>query len=73
MSFTNPILTGFHPDPSICRVDDNYYLITSTCEYFPGVPIYHSKDLTNWRHIGYCLSRSGSVLRQRWQSVFLQA
>lgn len=56
MQFTNPVIPGFHPDPSICRVGDDYYLVTSTFEYFPGVPIFHSKDLVHWRQIGYCLT-----------------
>jgi len=43
--YQNPIISGFHPDPSICRVGEDYYLVTSTFEYFPGVPVYHSKDL----------------------------
>ncbi|WP_416148759.1 glycoside hydrolase family 43 protein [Salipaludibacillus sp. HK11] len=45
----NPILTGFNPDPSICRVGEDYYIAVSTFEWFPGVGIYHSKDLKNWR------------------------
>jgi len=45
---TNPILPGFHPDPSICRVGDDYYLATSTFEWYPGVEIWHSTDLANW-------------------------
>jgi xylan 1,4-beta-xylosidase len=45
----NPILTGFNPDPSILRVDDDYYIATSTFEWFPGVQIHHSRDLVNWR------------------------
>ena len=45
----NPILPGFNPDPSICRVDDDYYIATSTFEWYPGVQIHHSKDLQNWR------------------------
>ena len=53
----NPIISGFSPDPSICRVDDDYYLVTSTFAYFPGVPIYHSKDLINWKQIGNVLDR----------------
>ena len=44
----NPILPGFYPDPSICRVNDDYYLVTSTFAYFPGVPIFHSRDLVHW-------------------------
>lgn len=56
-TFKNPILTGMNPDPSICRVGDDYYLITSTFEYFPGLPIYHSKDLVHWKQIGHVLSK----------------
>lgn len=46
---SNPILKGFHPDPSICRSGEDYYIATSTFEWFPGVRIFHSKDLKNWR------------------------
>ena len=46
---SNPILRGFHPDPSICRVGDDYYIAVSTFEWYPGVQIYHSLDLENWR------------------------
>jgi alpha-N-arabinofuranosidase len=56
-TFKNPILTGMNPDPSICRVDDDFYLVTSTFEYFPGLPVYHSKDLVHWKLIGHALSR----------------
>ncbi len=56
--FKNPILPGFYPDPSICRVGDDYYLVTSTFEYFPGIPIFHSKDLVNWEQIGNVLDRA---------------
>ena len=45
----NPILKGFNPDPSIVRVGDDYYIATSTFEWFPGVQIHHSRDLKNWR------------------------
>ena len=48
---SNPILRGFNPDPSIIRVDDDFYIATSTFEWFPGVQIHHSRDLTNWRLI----------------------
>lgn len=57
-TFKNPILTGMNPDPSICRVGDDYYLVTSTFEYFPGLPIYQSKDLVHWKLIGYALSEA---------------
>lgn len=53
----NPVLTGFHPDPSICRVGDDYYLATSTFEWWPGVRLHHSRDLRHWRHVGYALDR----------------
>ena len=53
----SPILPGFYPDPSICRVGDDYYLATSSFEYFPGVPLFHSRDLTTWAQIGNVLSR----------------
>ncbi len=59
MKYCNPIIKGFHPDPSICRVGEDYYLVNSSFEYFPGIPIYHSRDLVNWRQIGNCISRSG--------------
>jgi xylan 1,4-beta-xylosidase len=55
--FLNPILGGFYPDPSICRVNDDYYLVNSTFWYFPGVPIFHSKDLVNWTQIGHVMDR----------------
>ncbi|OIJ14674.1 glycoside hydrolase 43 family protein [Anaerobacillus alkalilacustris] len=60
-TFNNPIIPGFYPDPSICRVDEDYYLVTSTFEYFPGVPIFHSKDLVNWRQIGHVLDRPSQL------------
>ncbi len=53
---TNPIIPGFNPDPSIVRVGDDYYIATSTFEWFPGVQIHHSKDLKNWRLIGHALT-----------------
>jgi xylan 1,4-beta-xylosidase len=51
-SIRNPVLTGFHPDPSILRVGDDYYLATSTFEWYPGVRIHHSRDLVHWRPLG---------------------
>ncbi|MCE5325884.1 MAG: glycoside hydrolase family 43 protein [Planctomycetaceae bacterium] len=57
MIYPNPIIPGFYPDPSVCRVGEDYYLVTSSFEYFPGVPIFHSRDLYNWRQIGYVLNR----------------
>ncbi len=60
-TFHNPILPGFYPDPSICRVGDDYYLVTSTFEYFPGLPIFHSRDLVHWRQIGHVLDRPSQL------------
>lgn len=59
-TFTNPVITGMNPDPSICRVGDDYYLVTSTFEYFPGLPVYHSKDLVHWKLLGHALDRESS-------------
>ncbi len=59
--YKNPIIKGFHPDPSVCRVDSDYYLVTSSFEYFPGVPIYHSRDMVNWEQIGNVLSRRSQL------------
>ncbi len=57
----NPILPGFYPDPSLCRVGGDYYLANSSFEYFPGVPIFHSRDLVNWRQIGHALTRESQL------------
>jgi len=61
MKIHNPILSGFHPDPSICRVNDDYYIVTSSFAYYPGLPIFHSKDLTSWKQIGYAMDRSSQL------------
>jgi xylan 1,4-beta-xylosidase len=57
----NPIIPGFNPDPSICRVGDDYYIATSTFEWFPGVQIHHSRDLANWRLVGRPLVRASQL------------
>ncbi|QKS72972.1 glycoside hydrolase family 43 protein [Paenalkalicoccus suaedae] len=57
----NPILPGFHADPSIMRVGDDFYIATSTFEWFPGVRIHHSKDLKNWRHVSNPLTRKSQL------------
>ena len=56
-TFSNPIIPGFAPDPSIVRVGEDFWLINSTFEYFPGIPIYHSTDLVNWELVNYALTR----------------
>lgn len=55
--YDNPVIAGFHPDPSVCRVDDDYFLVCSSFEYFPGIPIFHSRDLVHWSQIGNVLDR----------------
>ena len=55
--YTNPILAGFYPDPSICRVGNDYYIVTSSFAYYPGLPIFHSKDLVSWKQIGHAMDR----------------
>ncbi len=61
-SFKNPILSGFYPDPSICRVGDTYYMVNSSFEWFPGLPIHRSKDLVNWEKIGHGLHRPDQIV-----------
>lgn len=57
MKFTNPIIPGNYPDPSICRVGEDYYLVNSSFEYFPGLPVFHSRDLVRWRQLGHAIDR----------------
>lgn len=57
----NPILPGFNPDPSICRVGEDYYLTTSSFAWYPGMPVYHSRDLVNWELISHALDRPGMI------------
>ena len=59
--FTNPIIKGGYPDPSICKVGDTFYIVNSSFEYFPGLPIHSSKDLINWELIGYGLHKKSQV------------
>lgn len=61
MKYRNPVMPGFYPDPSICRVGDDYYLVNSTFEFFPGVPVSHSKDLIHWETIGHCITRNSQL------------
>lgn len=56
-SVANPVLAGFYPDPSICKAGDDYYIINSSFAYYPGLPIFHSRDLLNWQQVGYVLNR----------------
>lgn len=59
--YRNPVIPGYHPDPSVCRVGDTFYLINSSFQYFPGVPIFQSKDLVHWQQIGNVLDRESQL------------
>lgn len=61
VTVNNPILSGFYPDPSICRKDDDFYIVNSSFVYAPGVPIFHSKDLAHWEQIGNILDRPSQL------------
>lgn len=56
-TFRNPVLTGCYPDPSICRVGEDFYLVTSSFAYYPGIPLFHSRDLVRWRQLTHVLNR----------------
>jgi xylan 1,4-beta-xylosidase len=68
IGYQNPVIPGFYPDPSVCRVGEDYYLVNSSFEYFPGVPIFHSKDLIHWEQIGYCLTRKSQLNLEKIQA-----
>ena len=71
--YRNPVLPGFYPDPSVCRVGDDYYMVNSTFCYFPGVPVHHSKDLIHWEQIGHCLTRPTQTRLQNigtWNGIY---
>lgn len=57
----NPIIPGFYPDPSICRVGDDYYIACSSFELCPGIPLFHSKDLAHWEQIGYAMTKENGL------------
>ena len=59
--YDNLVTPGFSPDPSICRVGHDYYVATSSFEYVPGVPLWHSRDLVHWRLIGHALDRPSQM------------
>ncbi|MFE7794766.1 glycoside hydrolase family 43 protein [Streptomyces sp. NPDC057460] len=56
-TFTNPVLAGSYPDPSVCRVGEDFYLVTSSFAYYPGIPVFHSHDLVHWRQLTHVLNR----------------
>jgi len=71
--YSNPVISGFHPDPSICRAENGYYLVNSSFQFFPGVPLFHSRDLIHWEQIGNCLTRPSQVElagTQSWSGIY---
>ncbi|WP_379155691.1 glycoside hydrolase family 43 protein [Paenibacillus sp. sgz5001063] len=60
-TYRNPVISGYYPDPSVVRVQDDYYLVNSSFEYFPGVPLFHSKDLIHWTPVGHVLTRRSQL------------
>lgn len=62
MRYQNPVIKGFYPDPSICEADGHFYLVCSSFQYFPGVPLFESTDLVNWTQIGHILTRKNQVM-----------
>ncbi|MDE7282864.1 MAG: glycoside hydrolase family 43 protein, partial [Lachnospiraceae bacterium] len=61
MRYKNPIVRGMYPDPSVCRAGDKYYMVCSTFQYFPGVPLFESEDMVNWEQIGHCLTGTSQL------------
>ncbi len=71
--YRNPVLPGFYPDPSVCRVGDDYYMVNSTFNYFPAVPVHHSRDLIHWEQIGHCITRPTQTRLQNigvWNGIY---
>ncbi len=59
--YRNPVIPGYHPDPSVCRVGDTFYLVNSSFQYFPGVPVFQSQDMVHWQQIGNVLDRDSQL------------
>ncbi|WP_124099064.1 glycoside hydrolase family 43 protein [Ruminococcus sp. Marseille-P6503] len=68
MKYTNPVVKGFYPDPSVCSANGKYYMVCSSFQYFPGVPLFESPDLVNWTQIGYVLTRENQVMLDKINS-----
>lgn len=62
MKYKNPVISGFYPDPSVCAANGKYYMVCSSFQYFPGVPLFESENLVNWKQIGYVLTRKSQVM-----------
>ena len=68
MIYKNPVVKGFYPDPSVCFANGKYYMVCSSFQYFPGVPLFESEDLVNWKQIGYVLTRHSQVMLDKINS-----
>lgn len=68
MRYTNPIVKGFYPDPSVCFADGKYYMVCSSFQYFPGVPLFESENLVNWTQLGHVLTRKSQVMLEKIES-----
>jgi alpha-N-arabinofuranosidase len=68
MKYTNPVIKGFYPDPSVCEANGKYYLVCSSFQYFPGVPLFESSDLVNWKQIGHVLTEKSQVMLDKINS-----
>ena len=68
MRYKNPVLKGFYPDPSVCYANGRYYMVCSSFQYFPGVPLFESSDLVNWNQIGHVLTRKDQVMLDKINS-----
>ena len=68
MIYHNPVLKGFYPDPSVCSHNGKYYMVCSSFQYCPGVPLFESDDLVNWKQLGYVLTRPSQVMLDKINS-----
>lgn len=68
MKYTNPVVKGFYPDPSVCFANGKFYMVCSSFQYFPGVPLFESDNLVNWNQIGHVLTRKNQVMLEKVNS-----
>lgn len=68
MKYFNPVVKGFYPDPSVCFANGKFYMVCSSFQYFPGVPLFESTDLVNWTQIGHVLTRKSQVFLEKINS-----
>lgn len=68
MRYTNPVVKGFYPDPSVCFANGKFYMVCSSFQYFPGVPLFESDNLVNWNQIGHVLTRKNQVMLEKVNS-----